>query len=158
MSIQPLTGFVPVGNYSVFYREAGPIDAPTILLLHGFPSSSVQWRYLIPLLATTYHVIAPDFPGFGFTGIPAYGSFPHTFANIANVVQGFLDALKIQEYAMYIFDYGAPVGFHLALNRPESVKAIISQNGNAYVEGLGAFWDPIEKYWKSNSTTYVIKQ
>ncbi|KAH8803032.1 Alpha/Beta hydrolase protein [Xylogone sp. PMI_703] len=153
MSIQAAVHFAPVGNYSVFYREAGPVNAPTVLLLHGFPSSSHQYRYLIPLLATTFHVIAPDLPGFGFTQIPAYNSFPHTFQNIANVVQEFLDVLKIKEYAVYMFDYGAPTALRLALARPQSIKAIVSQNGNAYVEGMGgAFWDLIQKYWASNST------
>ncbi|KAH8805491.1 Alpha/Beta hydrolase protein [Xylogone sp. PMI_703] len=153
MSLIPSVNYAQVGNYSVFYREAGPIDAPTILLLHGFPSSSFQYRFLIPLLATAFHVVAPDLPGFGFTTTPPYDAFPHTFQNMANVIQGFLDVLKIREYAVYIFDYGAPTAFRLALDRPHSVKAIVSQNGNAYVEGLGAFWDPIAKYWQSNSTS-----
>jgi pimeloyl-ACP methyl ester carboxylesterase len=151
MSFVPSIGQAEVGNYTVFYREAGPPTAPVVLLLHGFPSSSHQYRNLIPILATMYHVIAPDLPGFGFTTTPSV--FPHTFANIAEVIEGFLDVLCIKEFAVYLFDYGAPTGLRLALRRPESVTAIISQSGNAYDEGLGAFWDPIKQYWSTGSET-----
>ncbi|KAK4069012.1 hypothetical protein Trihar35433_5591 [Trichoderma harzianum] len=147
--ILPTINQVEVGNYSVFYREAGPANAPTLLLLHGFPSSSFLFRHMIPLLALTYHVIAPDFPGFGFTKSPA--NFPHTFDNIADVMEGFLDALNIQEFAEYIIDYGAPVGLRLAVRRPHAVKAIVSQNGNAYLEGIGPGFDAIRTYWASGS-------
>ncbi|KAM0476791.1 hypothetical protein ACHAPX_006216 [Trichoderma viride] len=147
--ILPTVSQIDVGNYSVFYREAGPPNAPTLLLLHGFPSSSFLFRHMIPILALTYHVIAPDFPGFGFTKSPA--NFPHTFDNIADVMEGFLDALKIQEFSEYIIDYGAPVGLRLAVRRPHAVKAIVSQNGNAYVEGLGPGFDAIRTYWASGS-------
>ncbi|EHK18906.1 uncharacterized protein TRIVIDRAFT_43515 [Trichoderma virens Gv29-8] len=147
--ILPTIHQVEVGNYSVFYREAGPADAPTLLLLHGFPSSSFLFRHMIPLLALTYHVIAPDFPGFGFTKSPA--TFPHTFDNIADVMEGFLDALNIHEFAEYIIDYGAPVGLRLAVRRPHAVKAIVSQNGNAYLEGLGPGFDALRTYWASGS-------
>lgn len=154
MDIVPSIRQAAIGNYSVFYREAGPPDAPVVLLLHGFPSSSHQYRYLIPILATVYHVIAPDFPGFGFTAM--LSDFPHTFANIADVIEGLLDHLCIKKFAVYIFDYGAPTGFRLALRRPDAVTAIISQNGNAYDEGLGAFWDPIKQYWSTGSQEYVF--
>ncbi|PTB41499.1 uncharacterized protein TrAFT101_009891 [Trichoderma asperellum] len=147
--ILPTVNQVEVGNYSVFYREAGPLNAPTLLLLHGFPSSSFLFRHMIPILALTYHVIAPDFPGFGFTKSPA--NFPHTFDNIANVMEGFLDALDIQEFAEYIIDYGAPVGLRLAVRRPHAVKAIVSQNGNAYLDGLGPGFGAIRSYWASGS-------
>lgn len=147
--ILPTVNQVEVGNYSVFYREAGPLNAPTLLLLHGFPSSSFLFRHMIPILALTYHVIAPDFPGFGFTKSPA--NFPHTFDNIADVMEGFLDALNIQEFAEYIIDYGAPVGLRLAVRRPHAVKAIVSQNGNSYLDGLGPGFGAIRSYWASGS-------
>ncbi|TRX91708.1 hypothetical protein FHL15_007490 [Xylaria flabelliformis] len=143
---------VTVDGIDVFYREAGAHDAPVLLLLHGFPSSSFMFRHLIPLLAITYRVIAPDFPAFGFTNVPAALQYKYTFENLANTTGLFLDTLGIDRFAMYIFDYGAPVGLRLALDRPESVSAIITQNGNAYVEGLGPqFWAPIMKYWESGS-------
>ena len=149
MSLVPAIDHATVGNYTVFYRSAGSSTAPVLLLLMGFPSSSHQFRNLIPLLAASYHVIAPDFPGFGFTETPE--TYPHTFANMVDVIEGFLDALKIDKFAMYIFDYGAPVGLRMALNRPQAVTAIITQNGNAYTDGLGSFWDPLKKYWASGS-------
>ena len=152
MSLVPSISQAAVGNYTVFYREAGSPQAPTILLLHGFPSSSHQYRNLIPILALFFHVIAPDFPGFGFTTTPS--NFPHTFANMASVMGDFLDVIGVKKFAMYIFDYGAPVGFRLALERPEDITAIVSQNGNAYVAGLGAFWDQFMPYWDTGSTAY----
>lgn len=134
----------------VFYREAGSAANPTILLLHGFPSSSHQYQKLIPILATKYHVVAPDLPGFGFTEIPETLEFKYTFANFATTVGSFLDTLKIEKFAVYVFDYGAPTGFRLALERPTAVTAIITQNGNAYEEGLSSFWDPLKQLWASS--------
>ncbi|KAF7317620.1 Alpha/beta hydrolase fold protein [Mycena kentingensis (nom. inval.)] len=136
---------------SVFYRAAGPNDAPVVLLLHGFPTSSHQYRNLIPLLATHYRVIAPDFPGFGFTAVPASRAYKYTFAALAQTTLAFLDALHISRFAVYIFDYGAPVALRIALERPHAITGIISQNGNAYEEGLGAAWAPIRAYWASGS-------
>jgi pimeloyl-ACP methyl ester carboxylesterase len=147
----PAIRHLAVEDYNVFYREAGPADAPIILLLHGFPTSSFMFRHLIPILAVTYHVIALDYPGFGFTTVPS--KFPHTFNNMADITEKFLDALHILKYALYIFDYGAPVGLNLAVRNPHAVTAIVSQNGNAYSEGLGPFWDPVKTYWASGSKT-----
>ncbi|KAJ7700845.1 alpha/beta hydrolase fold protein [Mycena rosella] len=137
---------------SVFYRTASPPnipDASTVLLLHGYPSSSHQYRHLIPLLAKKYTVIAPDFPGFGFTEIPPLRNYQYTFAALTDTLAAFLDALKVTSFAVYIFDYGAPVLLRLALQRPSAITAIISQNGNAYEEGLGPSWVPIRAYWAS---------
>lgn len=132
----------------VFYRSAGPTDGPVVLLLHGFPASSFQFRNLIPILASAgYFVIAPDLPGFGFTSIPSSLDYQHTFANLAATVSAFLDVLHVQKFALYVFDYGAPTGFRLALQRPTAVTAIFSQNGNAYDAGLGPFWDPVRTLW-----------
>lgn len=132
----------------VFYREAGPADAPAILLLHGFPTSSHMFRELIPRLARKYHVIAPDLPGFGFTVVPDERKYAYKFDSIAKTIQAFTEAINLKRYAIYVFDYGAPTGFRLALAYPERVTAIVSQNGNAYLEGLGDAWDPIKQYWK----------
>jgi pimeloyl-ACP methyl ester carboxylesterase len=132
----------------VFYREAGPADAPVILLLHGFPTSSFQYRELIPRLADRYRVIAPDLPGFGFTEVAAERGYKYTFDALAKTIFAFTQALKLTRYAMYVFDYGAPTGFRLALMAPERVTAIVSQNGNAYEEGLGDAWQPIQRYWR----------
>ena len=129
-------GFQQVGGVEVFYREAGPSDAPVILLLHGFPSASHMFRDLIPLLADRFRLIAPDLPGFGQTKAPPRGTFDYTFDSLADVIEGFTDAMSLDRYALYIFDYGAPVGLRLAMRHPERVSAIISQNGNAYVEGF----------------------
>lgn len=136
------------GDFRVFYREAGSRDNPTLLLLHGFPSSSHMFRTLIPLLADRYHVVAPDIPGFGFTTGPDREAFAYTFDNLAKVITDFTDAVGLDRYAIYVFDYGAPVGFRLAMARPERVTAIISQNGNAYEEGLTQNWSPIQAYWR----------
>jgi pimeloyl-ACP methyl ester carboxylesterase len=139
---------------SIFYRTASPADnpgAPTILLLHGFPTSSHQYRNLIPHLSQHYRVVAPDLPGFGFTTVPAERNYSYTFAELTTTIGAFLDALNIRSFAVYIFDYGAPVLLRLALQRPEAITAIVSQNGNAYTEGLGAAWAPIQKYWASGS-------
>ena len=137
-----------VDGNKMFYREAGPKAAPTVLLLHGFPTSSHMFRNLIPILAERYHVVAPDLPGFGFSDSPDRKTFTYTFENLAKVIDGFTQAVGLSRYAIYVFDYGAPVGFRLALAHPEKVTAIISQNGNAYEEGLSEGWNPIQKYWK----------
>ncbi len=140
---------VEVGEVSVFYREAGDPERPAILLLHGFPTSSHQFRDLIPRLADRYHVIAPDLPGFGFTTVAE--GFDYSFARLAEVIAAFTDAIGVTRYAIYVFDYGAPVGLRLALARPDAVTAIISQNGNAYEEGLSDGWAPTRAYWADPS-------
>jgi pimeloyl-ACP methyl ester carboxylesterase len=137
-----------VGGSKIFYREAGPKTAPTLLLLHGFPTSSHMFRNLIPALAERYHVVAPDLPGFGFSDAPDRKQFRYTFANLAEVIDNFTQTIGLESYAIYVFDYGAPVGLRLALTHPERITAIISQNGNAYEEGLSQGWNPIQKYWK----------
>ena len=132
----------------IFYREAGHRNAPTVLLLHGFPTSSHMFRNLIPALADEYHVIAPDLPGFGFSDAPDRSQFSYTFENLSKVIDRFTQTIGLKNYAIYVFDYGAPVGLRLALAHPERVTAIISQNGNAYEEGLSEGWSPIQRYWK----------
>lgn len=136
-----------VDGVNVFYREAGRSGAPTVVLLHGWGASSFMFRDLMPILAEKYHVVAPDLPGFGLTTAPPRGEFRYDFDNLANVMEQFLDAKEIDRYAVYIFDYGAPTGLRLALRHPERISAIISQNGNAYIEGLSSGWDPIRRYW-----------
>lgn len=138
---------ITVKEVNIFYREAGIPGAPVVLLLHGYPTSSHMFRNLIPLLAEQYHVIAPDLPGFGYSDKPANNTFAYTFDNLAHYVQGFIDQLGLQRFALYVFDYGAPVGFRLAVANPEKIMGIISQNGNAYVEGLSEGWAPLQKYW-----------
>jgi pimeloyl-ACP methyl ester carboxylesterase len=140
-----------VGDVEVYYREAGPADAPVILLLHGFPTSGHMFRDLIPALSDRHRVIAPDLPGFGLTKAPPQGQFTYNFDSLARVVNGFVEALGLTRYAIYIFDYGAPTGLRLAMAHPERVTAIITQNGNAYIEGLSDGWNPIQKYWKDPS-------
>ena len=140
-----------VDGHEIFYREAGSPDAPTVLLLHGFPTSSHMYRGLIADLSERYHVIAPDMPGFGFTASPARGDFTYSFSSLADVMHRFADALGLESYALQVFDYGAPVGFRLALAHPERVAAIITQNGNAYEEGLSDGWNPIQTYWADPS-------
>jgi pimeloyl-ACP methyl ester carboxylesterase len=140
--------YATVDGHRIFYREAGPRTAPTILLLHGFPTSSHMFRNLIPALAGKYHVVAPDLPGFGFTELPAGKKGRFTFEQIASVIGKFTETIGLDRYAIYVFDYGAPTGFRLALAHPERVTAIISQNGNAYEEGLSEGWNPIQKYWQ----------
>jgi pimeloyl-ACP methyl ester carboxylesterase len=142
---------VDVDGTKIFYREAGPVDAPVVLLLHGFPTSSHMFRNLIPILADKYHVIAPDYPGFGQSDAPDHEQFSYTFQNYADIVDSLLGKLDVKEYAMYVMDYGAPVGYRLALKHPDRVSALIVQNGNAYEEGLTAFWDPIKAYWKDDT-------
>jgi pimeloyl-ACP methyl ester carboxylesterase len=139
---------VQADGVNVFYREAGPANAPVILLLHGFPTSSFQYRELIPRLADKYRVIAPDLPGFGFTEVPAERGYTYSFDNLAKTVEAFTEALHLSHYALYVFDYGAPTGFRLAMAHPQRVTAIVSQNGNAYEEGLGDAWQPIQRYWR----------
>ncbi|MBV9488298.1 MAG: alpha/beta hydrolase [Verrucomicrobia bacterium] len=138
---------VRVNDLDVFYREAGPQNAPTILLLHGFPTSSNMFRNLIPRLAPAFHLVAPDYPGFGQSSMPSHKEFAYTFENLTNVVEQFVEQLGLTRYALYVMDYGAPMGYRLALRHPDRVQALIVQNGNAYEEGLREFWDPIKKYW-----------
>jgi len=142
---------VNVNGLGVFYRESGPAGAPTILLLHGYPTSSHMFRNLIPLLNNKYHIIAPDLPGFGYTDLPDRTTYSYTFENLAKTMQGFIDELGLKRFAIYVFDYGAPTGFRLALANPEKITGIISQNGNAYVEGLSTGWNPIKKYWENDT-------
>jgi pimeloyl-ACP methyl ester carboxylesterase len=143
-----------IDGVDVFYREAGPADAPTVLLLHGFPTSSHMFRNLIPALADRFHVIAPDYPGFGESAAPDHKTFAYTFGHYADIVDGLLTELAVKTYAIYLMDYGAPVGHRLALKHPERVTALIVQNGNAYEEGLKAFWDPIKAYWADGSDAH----
>jgi len=135
-----------VDGVGVFYREAGPKDAPTIVLLHGFPSSSREFDTLIPLLATRYHVVAPDFPGFGHSDAPPTSSYVYTFDNLAETINGLLEQLKIDKYALYLHDYGGPVGFRIISAHPQRLRALIIQNANAYQEGLGVKWGGIAQY------------
>lgn len=141
-----------IGDVDVFYREAGAKDAPVLLLLHGFPTSSSMFRNLIPRLAASFRVIAPDYPGYGFSGMPDRKSFSYTFENMTNIVEKLTEQLELPKYTMYVMDYGAPIGYRLALRHPEKVSGLVVQNGNAYDEGLLAFWDPIKKYWNDAST------
>ena len=138
---------VETDGIQAFYRAAGDPNAPVVLLLHGFPSSSFMFRELLPRLASDYRVIAPDLPGFGFTEVPPERKYLYSFDQLALTIEAFTRALKLDRYAIYVFDYGAPTGFRLAMAHPERVAAIVSQNGNAYEEGLGDAWDPIRRYW-----------
>jgi len=149
-TLVPLTSIhrVEADGVTVFYREAGAPDAPVVLLLHGFPASSFQYRELIPRLADKYRVIAPDLPGFGFTEVPEGRQYKYTFDALAKTILAFTEALNLKHYALYVFDYGAPTGLRLAMAHPERVTAIVSQNGNAYEEGLGDAWAPIQRYWR----------
>jgi pimeloyl-ACP methyl ester carboxylesterase len=136
-----------VDGLDVFYRDAGPRDAPALLLLHGFPTSSNMFRNLMPRLAGSLRVVAPDYPGFGLSSMPDRASFAYTFENLTNVVEGLVEQLGLGAFSLYVMDYGAPIGYRLALRRPDQVRALIVQNGNAYDEGLREFWDPIKRYW-----------
>ena len=142
---------VDVDGIGVFYRDAGPKDAPTILLLHGFPTAGHMFRDLIPQLSDRFRLVAPDLPGFGNSDMPAPGTFTYTFENIANVIDRFTETIGLPRFAMYVFDYGAPVGLRLAVRHPDRIDAIISQNGNAYEEGLSDGWTPIRAYWEEPS-------
>jgi pimeloyl-ACP methyl ester carboxylesterase len=142
---------VDVDGVGVFYREAGPKDAPAILLLHGFPTAGHMFRDLIPQLSDRFRLVAPDLPGFGNSDMPAPGTFTYTFENIANVIDRFTEIIGLSRFAMYVFDYGAPVGFRVALRHPDRINAIICQNGNAYEEGLSDGWTPIRAYWQEPS-------
>jgi len=144
---------VPVNGINVFYREAGSANSRKLLLLHGFPSSGHMFRDLIPQLADRFHIVAPDLPGFGQSDMPSRSDFTYTFENLSHVINGFTESVRFERYAMYVFDYGAPVGFRLALKNPEKISAIISQNGNAYEEGLSEGWNPIRAYWTEPSAS-----
>jgi pimeloyl-ACP methyl ester carboxylesterase len=141
-----------VGDHQIFYREAGDPNQTSLLLLHGFPSSSHMFRNLIPLLSDRFHIVAPDLPGFGFSQSPPRSQFKYTFDNLATVIEAFTEVIRLQRYALYVFDYGAPVGYRLAMRHPDRVTAIVSQNGNAYKEGLSDAWDPIRRYWVEPTT------
>jgi pimeloyl-ACP methyl ester carboxylesterase len=163
MSYQPSTEINPmkttsisfktaqVDGFKIFYREAGDPQAPAVLLLHGFPTSSHMFRNLIPQLGGDYHVVAPDLPGFGFSDAPDHKSFQYTFDHLAEVIGDFVEQIGLKKFAVYVFDYGAPVGFRLALRYPDRISALISQNGNAYVEGLSDDWAPVRAYWENPS-------
>jgi len=141
---------VTVEGQEIFYREAGDPNAPTILLLHGFPTSSHMFRELIPQLSKRFHLVAPDYPGFGQSSMPAVNEFDYTFDNLANVVGKFIDTVGLDNYSLYLMDYGAPVGFRIATKNPQRVESLIIQNGNAYIEGINNnFWEPIQAYWKN---------
>jgi pimeloyl-ACP methyl ester carboxylesterase len=142
---------VNVDDLEIFYREAGAEDAPVIILLHGFPTSSHMFRNLIPALSDRYRLVAPDYPGFGSSSMPKVDEFDYTFDHIAEIVDSFIEKLGIKTYSLYVMDYGAPVGYRIAVKHPERVESLIVQNGNAYVEGLREFWDPIKAWWKERS-------
>src|SRR5215475_1499913 len=140
-----------VEGWKIFYREAGPNDAPTLLLLHGFPSAGHMFRDLIPQLADRFHIVAPDLPGFGQSDMPSREKFAYTFDHVADVIDRFTEVIGLKRFAIYVFDYGAPTGFRIAAKHPERITAIISQNGNAYEEGLSDGWNPIRAYWQDAS-------
>jgi pimeloyl-ACP methyl ester carboxylesterase len=142
---------IKVDGLDIFYREAGRRDAPTILLLHGFPTSSAMFRNLIPALADEFHLVAPDYPGFGNSSMPRVDEFDYTFDHLADVIDRFTQVVGLRRYSLYVMDYGAPVGFRLATRHPERVEALIVQNGNAYEEGLREFWVPLKAYWKAKT-------
>ena len=142
---------VSIDGVDIFYREAGPANAPTVLLLHGFPTSSHMFRNLIPALSDRYHVIAPDYPGFGNSAKPGVEDFDYSFDNLASLMEKLVDKLEVKSYSLYLMDYGAPIGFRMAAGNPQRIDSLIIQNGNAYEEGLREFWDPIRTYWNDRS-------
>src|ERR671922_194088 len=142
---------VKIDGLDIFYREAGPKDATVVLLLHGFPTSSHMFRNLIPALADEFRLVAPDYPGYGNSSMPTVEEFEYTFDHLADVIETFTEKLGLQKYTLYVQDYGAPVGYRLAVKHPERVQALVVQNGNAYEEGLRDFWTPIKAYWKDRS-------
>ena len=149
---QVLHRSIEIDGLDIFYREAGPTDAPTILLLHGFPTSSHMFRNLIPALADEFHVVAPDYPGYGNSSMPSVDEFDYSFDHFAQIIDQFTERLGLDRYSLYVMDYGAPVGFRLAAAHPERIESLIIQNGNAYVEGIdNDFWEPIKEYWKDRS-------
>ncbi len=150
--------YITIKEVDVFYREAGPIDAPTLVLLHGYPTSSHMYRNLINDLSDKYHLVAPDYPGYGRSGQPPIADFEYTFENYASIVEELLKHLQIEKYSLYLMDYGAPVGWTLASKYPERVETIIVQNGCCYEEGLEAFWDPIKALWKDRNDQEAIKK
>jgi len=143
---------VMIDGLNIFYREAGPKNKPTILLLHGFPTSSHMFRNLIPQLSDRYHVLAPDYPGFGNSSMPSLKEFDYSFDRLALLMEKFTQKMGVEKYSLYLMDYGAPIGFRMATKNPTKVQALIIQNGNAYDEGLLEFWDPIKAFWKNKST------
>lgn len=143
---------IKIDGLDIFYREAGPKNAPTLLLLHGFPTSSHMFRNLIPALADKYHVVAPDYPGFGYSSAPSVKEFDYTFDNLATTIDKFTETVGLKKYSLYVMDYGAPVGYRLAVKHPERIQSLIVQNGNAYDEGIdNDFWKPLKAYWKDRS-------
>lgn len=144
-------GTVSVNGLDIFYREAGSPNAPTILLLHGFPTSSHMFRNLIPALADRFHLVAPDYPGFGNSSMPMVTEFDYTFDRLAQVMENFIEAIGPKRYSLYVMDYGAPIGYRIAVRHPERVEALIVQNGNAYEEGLREFWEPLKAYWRNRT-------
>ena len=142
---------VEIDGLEIFFRESGPSDAPTILLLHGFPTSSHMFRNLIPRLSDRFHLVAPDYPGYGASSMPSLDEFEYSFDNLARVIEKFIDKLRLTSYSLYLMDYGAPVGYRVAASRPERVQSLIVQNGNAYDEGLLDFWNPIKAFWKEKT-------
>ena len=147
---------VSINGLDIFYREAGSPDNPTILLLHGFPTSSHMFRNLIPALADQFHLIAPDYPGFGYSSMPTVDEFDYTFDRLAEVIAGFVDAIGLKRYSLYLMDYGAPIGYRLAIQYPEQIETLIVQNGNAYEEGLGDFWKPMRAFWQNKTRLFTI--
>jgi pimeloyl-ACP methyl ester carboxylesterase len=148
---------VSIDGLDIFYREAGSRDNPTILLLHGFPTSSHMFRNLIPALADRFHLVAPDYPGYGNSSMPTVNEFDYTFDRLAEIMEKFIAAINLKKYSLYVMDYGAPVGYRIAAKHPERVQGLIVQNGNAYEEGLGEFWDPIKAYWQDRSPENASK-
>lgn len=148
MKMKTVCKTINVNGQNIFYREAGNAGSPVVLLLHGFPTSSLMFRNLVPLLADQFHLIAPDLPGFGFSDAPPRTEYAYTFDRLAKTIEAFTEAVNLKRFAIYVFDYGSPVGLRLAMAHPERITAIVSQNGNAYTEGLSDGWNPIQNYWQ----------